>query len=531
LADNEEILSEGEVNQVLNAWDFLSFSNEYNKQYYNTYFTPDTVNRQLQNINMNPVDATMDGIERALNNPKDSEDILRNYSTSFEMKNMYYKRLLRYFSDIACFNLTFDCKNIEKESDFNSPAFKKDLKILDNFCSSFNFKEEFQKAIKQMLRQGIYYTILRDEGSKYTLQELPPDFCKITGRHDSGLLFDFNFNWFIGNYGTDINMYPKVFKKMYKEIYTNISTDYKPSGSVDSRHSSFVYWHQCSPKDKFWAFKISPELATLTPYFSALFPDLSIQSTVRNLQTDKYFIEASKLLVGIIGMNNDKKSGTVANQINITPDILGKFLGVARQGLAKQIGLTALPMDDIKAVEFDVSDKNMLTTYSTDLASQSVASSEPLISTDKLNVHQSKLASAIDSAFVKSMYPLFADFVEYFVNMNTKKFKFKITFNDIDIPEDATARQDRFQKLATMGIVDFQQVSRIYDMNPFEFNRHLSLSNSMGFNDKLIPLMSLNNQSKDGEAPIKEKGRTPNPDSDNENTQASQSRDSSSLKD
>jgi len=533
LADNDGKLTEGEVNQVLNAWDFLSFSNEYNNQFRNTYFTPDTVNRQLQNINMNPVEGTMEGIERALRAPKDSETILRNYSTNFEVQNMFYKRLIRYFADIACFNLTFDCTNITKDEEFNSPAFKKDLKILDDFCSHFNFKEEFQKAMKQMLRQGIYYTILRDEGSKYTLQELPPDFCKITGRHDSGLLFDFNFNWFIGNYGVDINMYPKVFKRMYRETFKNVSTEYEPSGNVDSRNSTFIYWHQCSPKDKFWAFKISPEIATLTPYFAALFPEISIQPTVRKLQEDKYFIEASKLLVGIIGMNKDKKSGAVANQINITPDILGKFLGVARQGLAKQIGLTALPMDDIKPVEFTVSERNMLSEYVDNISAQSVASSEPLISTDRLNVHQSKLASAIDNAFIKSIYPLFEDFVDYFVNANTKKYKFKVKFSDIDIPDDVKERQDKFKNLATMGIVDFQQVSRICDMNPFELNRHLSLSKSMGFDKKLIPLMSLNNQTAESQKvdPTKKtQGRQSKEDTDNEDTLNSQARGTSELK-
>jgi len=226
-------------------------------------------------------------------------------------------------------------------------------------------------------------------------------------------------------------------------------------------------------------------------------------------------------------MNKDKKSGTVANQINMTPDVLGKFLGVARQGLAKQIGLTALPMDDIKAVEFDVNDRNMLTEYIDNISSQSLASSEALISTDRLNVHQSKLSSAIDNAFIKSVYPIFESFVEYFVNMNTKKYKFKIKFNDIDVPDDVKQRQDNFQKQATMGIVDFQQVSRIYDMNPFELNRHMSLSNSMGFTDKLIPLMSLNNQSADTQGT---KGAPKKPDSDNENTQSSISRGTDELK-
>ena len=76
-------------------------------------------------------------------------------------------------------------------------------------------QEEFQKAMRQLMRQGVYYCILRETEDKYTLQELPSKFCNITGRFSSGLLFDFDMNWFIGNYGVDINMYPKIFKKMW----------------------------------------------------------------------------------------------------------------------------------------------------------------------------------------------------------------------------------------------------------------------------------------------------------------------------
>ena len=75
--ETKEQLSEQEVNQVLNAFNFLEFSNAYRESYYNngTYFTPDVVNQQMQNINMNPAQSTLEQLEQALANPKDSEDI------------------------------------------------------------------------------------------------------------------------------------------------------------------------------------------------------------------------------------------------------------------------------------------------------------------------------------------------------------------------------------------------------------------------------------------------------------------------
>ena len=527
--DNEkEQLSEKEVNEVLNAFNFLEFSNSYRKTYYNNYFTPDIINQQMKNINMNPIDATISEIEKALKNPKDSETILRNYATSMENQNMYYKRLLRYFSDMACFNVNYDCINIEKASDLKSKEYKEDLKVVKDFFAKFNCKEEFGMVIKQILRQGVFYCVFRNDMEKYTLQELPPDFCKITGRHAYGLLFDFNMNWFIGNYGIDINMYPKVFKRMYSHVFNNITKKYNPHTPIDTRSSTFVYWHQCSPADGFWCWKVSPEIANIVPYFAPMFPDMGFQPIVRGLQNDKYFIEASKLLVGILGFNKDTKSGQVANQLNMTPDLLGKFLGVARQGLNRQIGLVALPVDDIKSVDFDVSDKNIVTDYVQNMSQQGVSSADVLMSNNKLNSHQSKLASAVDANFVKSMYGMFADFVNYFINMKTQKYKFNITFHDVDIPDDRAERDNKFKTLAGMGIVDFQYLSRTLDLNPFELERRLIMSKNSGIDKYLIPLMSLNNQTASGQ--VGRPSKQGDPSADNPSTEASWARGSNELK-
>ena len=538
MPDNTERLSEEEVNQVLNAFDFLEFSRGYNSGL-NGYFTPDLINQTMQNINMNPIDVSVEDITKALANPKDNEYVLRNYSTYLELNNMYYKRLLKYLSDMPCFNITWDCVNIEKQSEFSSKQFKDDLKVIDNFLSRFNCKEEFQMVLRQILRQGVYYCILRDDGIKYTLQELPSEFCKITGRHAYGILFDFDMQYFISQAGVDINMFPKVFRKMYKDVYRQLDRDYNPAQRVNKRHSSFIYWHQCNPADGFWAFKNTPELATLVPYFAPLFPQIALAPIVRGLQEDKYFIEASKMLVGILGFNKDTKSGQVANQVNITPEVLGKFLAVARKGLNKQIGLTALPVDDVKVVEFDTDQNNLETEQTGTIAKQSVAESSILFHQDKLSVHESKLAAAIDANIVKSMYPMFANFIEYFINMRTSHYKFKFEFHDVDIPDDKDNRRTIVTELAKIGIVDFQNVARLMDMNIFQLKRSLQMSKAMGFDkdvtDLLIPNLHFGQQ-KGISASTKVStgnpvGRPSKPNSDNENTIASIERDSNGLKD
>lgn len=486
-----EKLTEQEVNQVLNAFDFLEFSQGYNSEYYglNRYFTPDVINQQMQNINMNPTPVKTEDVVKALNSPKTSEEILREYSMALELNDMYYKRLLHYFADMPCFNITWECINAEKQSDYSSKEFKEDLRIVDDFLSRFNCREEFKIVLRQILRQDAYFCVLRDDGVKFTLQELPADFCKITGRHAYGILYDFNMQYFMGQPGVDINMFPKVMRKMYRQIYKQMTRDYDPAMKANKRHSSFIYWHQCNPSDGFWAFKAAPEIATLLPYFAPLFPDISMAPTARKLQEDKYFIAASKLIVGLLGFNKESKSGQVPNQINITPEVLGKFLGLARRGIREQIGLTALPVDKVEVVEFDTNNTNLIDDQTSAVAKQSVASSSVLMHDGKLSVHESKLAAAVDANVVKTMYPMFANFVEYFVNQRTSKYKFKFEFHDVDIPDDKEFRRTTVKEMSALGIVDFQDVARVYDINVFQLKRRLQASKAMDFEKEITDLL------------------------------------------
>ena len=139
------------------------------------------------------------------------------------------------------------------------------------------------------------------------------------------------------------------------------------------------------------------------------------------------------------------------------------------------------------------------------------------------------------------MYPMFANFIEYFINQLTKHYKFKFEFHDVDIPDDKEYRKATVKEMAQIGIVDFQEVARVYDMNVFQLKRRLQSSRSMGFDkeisDLLIPNLHFgiskslsNNSSKTSSGTGNPVGRPSKPNSDNENTIASYERGSNELK-
>ena len=522
--NKEETLSTEQLEMTLKMADYFdSYISGYKTQSHSPfggYYTPSGVNYLMQSLNNNPtIPLKIEDIENALKNPKSSEQILRNYATYFEINNMFYKRLINYNTNLPSWNLTFDCPTATLE-DMNSEKFKDDLKTIDNFMGRYNSKAQNSSILKQILRQGVYFGVLRDEGTIYSFQELPPDFCKIVGKSTIGSLFNIDFSYF-NNPSVDINTYPKIFKTLYREIYKQAGQNYTPTKKTKKRHSSFNHEIDVSPIDNFFCFKLDDTITTLVPYYSALFPDIFIQPIMRNLEKDKAMIAANKLLVGILETYDKGKNSTVTNQLAMQPNDVGKFISVAREAVNKCIGLTMMPVKNTEIVDFNVEAQNRYISSSKMIASNSSSSSAPLLSEEKLNAFESELAATIDGNFVKSFYFQFENFLNYYVNKTTN-YRFTFTYNDVNTSGDSEKRLELFKTLSSMGLVDINLYARVLNKNVFEATRGLQMSKIMNLTDNLTQLQSLNNQSA-------EAGRPSDNSSLNDNTLTSKEQTSNEL--
>ena len=529
MSETIEKLSSEQVGQTLQFFD--TFAQGFSKAgllfpLTNRYYTPDMVNASLKTLNNNPMaPSNMEALTNALANPNDNEMLLRKWATYFEINNMLYKRLITFNANLPAWNITFDCINAEDyEAEVKSEEFKKDLKVVDNFLSKYYLKEQGRIILNQILRQGVFFGVFRDEGDFYVWQELPAEFCKITGNSNVGKLFDFNFSYFISKTGSNIDMFPKVFKKLYKQIYKNMDREYNPKGNIDTRHSSFVYWINVSPRDNFFCFTLDDGLNTLIPYYSSLFPDMYLQPMMRELEKNKAMIAGQKLLVNILETYDKAKSGQVPNQYAITPKDIGEFMALIKQALGETIKAVAIPAKTAEVVDFNVEAQNRYEKYQDNIAQNALASSASIMGEDKLNVFEAKIALDIDENFAKSFYSQMEKFLNYYVNSRTGKYKFKFKLQDTNTTPDKENRMKRFLDLAKVGLVDFNLYARALDSNIFEAKRALQFTKSMGLEELLMPLLSLNNQTKQGGRPT-----VANP--ENENTVASIEVGSNEMKD
>lgn len=175
-------------------------------------------------------------------------------------------------------------------------------------------------------------------------------------------------------------------------------------------------------------------------------------SEIEQLQHDKDIISAYAILAGEIRLFDNAKSGTVSDQWAISPDALGVFMGKAKAGLDR-VKLAALPLENTKFYQYNDTNKDMYQTHLTTTAGIGTGISRVIYSSDRMS--NAEIEAALTEVYntVRPMYYQFNNFLNFFVNKLTKKYKFDFTFDGSNYGFEREKRFDRLVKLADKGLV------------------------------------------------------------------------------
>lgn len=470
------------------VWSVVEFARYLNG--YTSFISPDSINARMKQINLNPIASTEALLSAAMRDPKNSEETLRGMSQFFELTTMVYKRLISYSANMLSFDITYTSN--AKSGDYMLPKYKKDLDIVESFLDKFEYRSEFRAAVREMLRNDAYFAAFFDLGDKYILQELPSNYCKITGRWEGGLLFSFDFSWF-DQPGVDIDTYPVWFKKKYVELnkkrkeLNDSSSTYKPSLPLEKRGSSYYMTWVDVPPEVGVCFKFSPELATRLPYFTPLFNDLILQPAVRALQQNMNMAEASKMIVGEVPLLNKEAKATVRDSIAISPDLLGKFLALVKSGISDAVKIAAAPLENFKAIDFDGNNEMYDKYVRTTLALSGVNTNLIFSSNIKPNVIETQLSLNVDEQLMCTLYEQFEEYLGYQINLRTKYYKFRFVFEGTDFSVNRDSRFEKAMSLFDKGIVLPQKIAAALRMKPSELRKQMEEAKATGFMDMLTP--------------------------------------------
>lgn len=437
----------------------VAFSNELLNS--SNIFTPSLLHQNLINLNNNPETPTYDNIVKALKNAKNSVQKLQSYQEWMEFAEITFKRLIEYYANILAFDLSYTCINVKDKSEYNSAKYKKDKKKVEEFLTHFNYKQEFLKTVRQMVRSETAFYWLRNNGDAsnplYTLQLMPQEYCLITGAWEKGYLYDFNMNYFL-HPGVDINGYDDVFKDFMSAMYGEGKTiyDYNPSNQFDKRTGTFAFWTQTSPiymknglPSGAWVFKLDDSTFSDVPMLAAVMRDAIMNIPTRKLQYDKDALGAYAYLIGEIKMLKANE----ANSTAFDPVRLGTLLQIVKNAIDKHIVVGAMPAEENEWYQFKDENTTMAETqYKTTLATGASAS-RILYASDKMSQEEIRNAILADYNVMKKVYTQFNNFLDFYVNQLTKHYKFKFMFDGSTYGFEREWRKDGIMKLAQTGIV------------------------------------------------------------------------------
>lgn len=488
----QESLSENQLYDV-----FKVAENIYNTRF-KDYSTPQLANQQLSSITMNSKNIDEQGLDNAIRNPniRSSQETLIGYSEWLTFSEIVGKRSLDYIGNLPSFDYTFYCKNIEGLEDYDSEEYKRDLSIVKQFLSKFNVRQQFSSIHRRTTSIDAYYGILRTEGENWVFEELPYQYCMITGKSSEyGFVFDFNMEWFLEQ-GLSIENYPKNFKSIWKRVFGESKTPvYDVANPLDKRKGVFGTWTQTSPLLKegaFTCFKFNSDSYASIPFLTSLFKDEVNKPLVRKLQNNQYIIASQKLLVGLIPFLKDTKTAQTKDNLAIDAKTLGGFLALLKKGLSDCIKVGGLPFSDVKEISYTLPDKNMYQEHSKTLSSNAGVTNRLLYSDTQLSATEVIYSVEIDSFIATKVYPQYATWLSTIVNTFTKKYKFQFTFEGTNLTQNRKERLDNSMKLADKGMVNFQKISSAMGMNVFEFEEQLAYSGKSKIWESLRLLPNVN---------------------------------------
>lgn len=451
------------------------------------WFSPFLSNQLLTNLNNNPRLPNSEQVKKALQDYKNSGADLSGYVDFARSVDMLFKRTLYSYANALSFDLQITCKNAYTEDDYNSEAYKKDRQTVDNFLTNFDYKKEFYNVLLNVMTSETYYTWFRKTKTgnrgkmKYALQIMPQDYCMLTGYFEKGLLWSFNVLYFMQP-GVDIDGFDPSLKQIYRRAIDAQQIDYRPSAPLNQRDGSYALWADVSPLSGAWAWKFSTDTFAQNPFLAPFVANVLRNNEVGDLQYDKDLLSAAGILAGEIRLFDTAKSGTQSNQFAIDPKTLGAFMQKAKTGLKRQFQLAAMPLENIKFFQYEDKNPESYNNNLTTTAGLGTGISRVIYSSDRMS--NAEIEAALNEVYqtMKPMYAQFNNFLDFYVNQMTSKYKFKFEFVGSNYRFEQEARFDKLTKLAERGLVlNSSAWASAIGMNPVTFDRMLAESKATGW--------------------------------------------------
>ena len=520
-----EITEEGSEQAVWNVLDFMAGIYGDLKGYNNPLpYDARMENNNLIALNNNPKIPTAETLRQAIVNYKDNAELLQDFSEFMKAWDTLYAKII----DVKLSMLNFDINwyvdryMIKDTSELDSPIFQEDYRRVCKFMSKFKAKQEFRKVAENTLIADTYFCWLRDSygqfnddeleldysvkrSQNFALQMMPQEYCKITGSsvYPNTFLWDFNVDYF-ENAWVNVNNYDPSLKQAYDSILGNKQIRSFVNNSVDLNRVSKSYdgFVRTKVNNGAYCFKYDCSNFNAVPPYAKLMREAFGNDEIARLQKSKDVLSTNALILGEMKTKKDDKIGNEKNSFIIDPKQVGTLLKIARNMLNNaNIKQIALPLEESRMYQFNDMNPKMVDNRLNSVANQSISSGSMVYTNEKMGQFELQNALALDyHSIADRLYPQFENFLEFFVNKKTKKYKFKFSVKGSTLPFLRQPEIDNQIKISNMGMqADTTKYSALMGYDSNELESMMMMAKYGGMQDNLVLLMN-SNTSSDGDA-------------------------------
>ena len=199
------------VGSVLDKWNKLN---------------PFLQNQRIKNIYSQARKYGKANIAEFLADPANSEAQLRSLGWANSSSQQIYYNILRRSADIPKYFYFKIPDLLEDGKKYSDESFKFEDKLTEEWLEKFNIANTFKTIALEVKREGKSSYLLRNkimgEGKKRivdwcTLQKLPTDWVKITGRGELGFTVSFNFMYFL-NLANSPSFFGEYFEAVWDDL-------------------------------------------------------------------------------------------------------------------------------------------------------------------------------------------------------------------------------------------------------------------------------------------------------------------------
>lgn len=176
------------------------------------------ITRDLNNVVKTPTFTkySKDNITEYLKDPYRYEKQLRDAVTYIYGASSHFRRLIQYFAGLSDLSYVISPYRIDPNKASVSRMNSNYRKVM-NFMSLVDQKQ-LAKILTVCLREDVFYGTVWISNDNITIQQLPPDYCKVSAIEGNVLNIGFDFSYF-DKYPALLDYYPPEFRAKYDGVY------------------------------------------------------------------------------------------------------------------------------------------------------------------------------------------------------------------------------------------------------------------------------------------------------------------------